>query len=386
MGKDIPLGRIAGIKVGMNPTVLLLAGLYAWTLAAERIGSDHTGLLRAAQPGHIGRTYWIAGALGALLIFVSLLVHEVGHALVARDEGIGVRSMGLTMLGGVTRMESSPETAGAEFRVSVVGPLGSAAFGVALLCIAYVTPDTGVGGLSGEVLAWAGRLNLLLAAFNLIPATPLDGGKVLSSILWHRTGSQATAMTWSARAGIAVGGGLVGFGLWQLRRGAELGLWLAIVGGFILLSAIREHQVAPLYGALSEVTVAETMSPAPPAAAEWSTIADFLRMTNPGPDQQAFPVVGADGRITGLLTAHAIRAVPPHQWESLQVGSLAFPVSRLTRLSPGEAVLPAVQKIEAGDVRIGIVTDAEGRVVGTLDNRVVNQVADRRRAGLGAGR
>src|SRR4051812_38738181 len=154
MGKDIPLGRIAGIKVGMNPTVLAVAALYTWALAHN---------FPIQHPGFSHTAYWVAGGAGAFLLFVSLLVPELGPALVARDEGLGVHSMGLTVLGGVTRMESSPQSAGSELRVSVVGPVASAACGVALLSAAYVTPNTGIAALAGLVLSSMGLLNLYLA-------------------------------------------------------------------------------------------------------------------------------------------------------------------------------------------------------------------------------
>ncbi|MCU1355719.1 MAG: peptidase [Acidimicrobiales bacterium] len=376
MGSDIPLGRIAGIKVGMNITVLLVAGLFTVALATKRFPFEQPGLPESA--------YWIAGAGGALLLFASLLVHEIGHALVARDEGIGVHSMALTLLGGVTRMESSPATPAAELRVSVVGPLASAACGVFLLCVSYVLPSGGLPGLVGFTLSWAGVLNLTLAAFNLIPATPLDGGKVLSALIWMRTGNQAVAMRWAAWTGIATGSGLILAGVRELQRHnvGSWGIWFAVVGGFILMSAVHELQAVPLYSLLDGVTVAEAMAPAPPTAAPWSTVADFLRTANPGPDDQAYPVVGTDGRVTALLTATAIRSVPSERRESLPVSQLAFPIDRVVHLSPAEPLLPALQKVEGSDLRHGIVIDASGRVVGTVDPSALHRAVTVARAGL----
>ncbi|HWJ98369.1 MAG TPA: M50 family metallopeptidase, partial [Acidimicrobiales bacterium] len=133
MGKDIPLGRIAGIKVGMDVSVFLFATFLAFLLANSQLPS--------LSHGHSTTAYWIAGIVGALFLFLSLLIHEIGHALVAKDEGIGVESMELNLLGGVTRMESSPTTPGAEFRVSVVGPIASATCGVVFLVGSFLLPD-----------------------------------------------------------------------------------------------------------------------------------------------------------------------------------------------------------------------------------------------------
>src|SRR5690625_4752669 len=135
MGFNIPLGRIAGIRVSMDPSVLFLALLYTLSLASVRFPNQY--------PELSSTTYWVAGAVGALLFFVSLLIHEMAHALVARDEGIGVRGISLWFLGGVARLESSPPTAAADFRIAVVGPLSSAAAGIVFLCISFLLGDTG---------------------------------------------------------------------------------------------------------------------------------------------------------------------------------------------------------------------------------------------------
>ena len=376
MGKDIPLGRIAGIKVGMNITVLAVAALYTVVLATNRFPIEQPGLSRVA--------YWTAGGAGAFLLFLSLLVHELGHALVAKDEGIGVHSMALTLLGGVTRMESSPATAGAELRVSVVGPLASAACGVALLSGAYVMPNDGLPGLAGHVFAWIGFLNLLLAAFNILPATPLDGGRVLSALIWMRTGSRSIAMRTTAWIGVAAGTGLAGYGLIQVRahHAMPYGIWFLVIGGFVLMSAVRELQAAPMYSILAGVTVADAMAKRPPSAAAWSTVADFLRTHEPDPDQQAWPVVDSNGHVTSLLTADAIRAVDPARWSHLTVDALAVPIDRVVHLHPEDDLLPALQRVDTSADRHGLVIDDAGLVLGTIDPAALHRTIGRRRAGL----
>ena len=378
MGRDIPLGRIAGIKVGMNLAVPLLAAFYVWVLA--------TGAFRNLEPDLADGWYWGAGVLGALLFFLSLLVHEIGHALVAQDEGIGVRSMALTPLGGVTRMESSPTTPGAEFRVSVVGPSASATCGVVRRVGAFLWPEAGRPGLAGHVFAWAGTVNLALAAFNLLPASPLDGGKVLSSIIWWRTGSQARAITWAAWAGLAIGGASIYLGL----RGVELrGVDPAVarvtflgIGAFVALSAWRELQSAPLIKALDGVTVAEAMVAGPPTAPSWLRLTEFLRTNAPSTEHQAYPVVDADGTVTGLLTAATIRSVPADRWPDLTVADLAFPLDRLVVVAWDEPLLPAIQKVDGGDLRDGLVAGPQGTIVGTLDDRALHRAVSQHRAGL----
>ncbi len=360
MGKDIPLGRIAGIKVGMDVTVFLFAGFLAVTLA--------TSQLPRLSGGHSDVAYWVAGIGGAFFLFFSLLVHEIGHALVAQDEGIGVESMGLTLLGGVTRMESSPTTPGAEFRVSVVGPIASASCGVVFLVASFLLPNSGLWGLTGALFFWAGYVNLFLAVLNIFPAAPLDGGKVLSSIIWRATNSQSTAMIWSGAAGIVAGMALAAWGLRDLsRNGATAGWFTVGVAVSVAYSAFQQVRSAPLYKALEGMTVTDAMAVGPPTAAAWSTVGEFLRTSHPRPEHQAYPVVGTDGQVTGLLTAAAIRAVPPESWDQLPVPALAYPLDRLPRVRSDESLIPALQKVEGADVRHALVVAPDGRVVGTLD-------------------
>jgi Zn-dependent protease len=372
MGRDIPLGRIAGIKVGMDLSVVVIALINTVLLASNQ--------LPAQSPGHADTAYWLAGAAGAILFFVSLLVHEMGHALVARDEGIGVQGITLWLLGGVTKLASAPTTSRSEFRIAVVGPLASAACGVAFLAGSYTLPDTGTPALVGALFAYLGLLNLLLAIFNILPAAPLDGGTVLSAGIWRATGSQAKGMAWAARSGVLVGGVLVLWGIQQIRGGGSNGLFAAVVGGFILLNALKALKAAPLYQLLDGATVALAMEPAPPTAAGWTSVADFLRALPRTTTHQSYPVVGEHGRVVGLLTANAVRAVPPDRWESLRVSDLAFPLDRITVLTPGEPLLPAVQKIDGGDVREGLVVDADGSILGTLDSAALYTAIERRRA------
>jgi len=373
MGRDIPLGRLAGIKVTMDLTVLLVAGYYTWALATNRFPIE--------APGLSTTTYWVAGFAGAVLFFVSLLVHEVGHALVARDEGIGVRSISLWLLGGVAKLESAPTTARSEFRIAVVGPVASAATGVAFLAGAYTMPEGGIPGLMGNLFRLLGMLNLFLAAFNIIPAAPLDGGTVLSSIVWRRTGSQATGMKVAAYAGLVVGAALAIFGFKEVRAGdgSIYGLSLLFVGAFVLYAAVRSLRAIPLYAAFDGATVADAMAPTPPTVPGWTTVGAFLRTLPPDTPHQAYPVVGETGGVTGLLTASAIRSVPAHQWDALRVADLAFPLDRVTIVRREEPLLPAVQKIDGGDVRDGLVVDPDGTIVGTIDASALFRALERRK-------
>lgn len=373
---DVPLGRIAGIKVGMNVFVLLLAGLVTVNMATRVLPYN------AEAQGASDAAYWVAGAFAAFCFFLSLLVHELGHALVARDEGVAVQGISLNLIGGVTRMGSIPE-AGADLRISVVGPIASATCGVVFLVGAFLLPSGGFPGVLGAVFAWAGVINLIIAGFNAIPAAPLDGGRVLAAAIWRKTGNRSLALTWAGGVGIVTGMVMTTIGIRSFTRadGLSYGPFLFIVGVFIAASAFQQLRSAPLYRALEGVVVGQVMDADPPTAPAWSSVGDFLR-TQPAPEHQAYPVVGTDGQVTGLLTAAAIRAVDPRLWDRLAVSALAYPLERVTIVRSDDALLSALANLEMGDVRHGLVTDPEGRIVGTIDPTVTYRAASLHRAGL----
>ncbi len=381
MGREIPLGRLAGIKVTMDLTVPLLAIAFAYFYATSASGFP------AVAPDISGHWYWVAGATSAVLFFVSLLVHEMGHALVAQDEGIGVRGISLWLLGGVAKLESSPATPRSEFRIAVVGPLASAACGVVFLVASYtLADDTGLAGLAGAVTFILGSINLLLAAFNLLPATPLDGGTVLSAMIWKRTDRRALGMRWSSYSGVALGSAMVLYGLKPFAGMPfnTIPISLMLVGGFIAYGAWRSLQSLPMFELLGEVTVAEAMAAGPPSAPAWSALADFVSTLPDGNQHQAYPVFDQQGRISGLLTVEAVRAVPSAQWAQVRVSDVAYPIDRVTVVQAGEALLPAVQRIDGGDVREGLVTGPDGSVVGTLSARALFRILEHRRLAAAA--
>lgn len=372
MGKEIPLGRIAGVKVSMDFTVPFIAVFGAALYAT----SGRQGF-PAIIPGLSTTAYWVAAAVLALLFFVSLLIHEMGHALVAQDEGIGVRGISLWLLGGVAKLESSPTNPRTEFRIAVVGPLASLGTGVAFLVASYVIPDgDGLIALAGAGAFVLGTINVLLAVFNMLPAAPLDGGTVLSALIWKQTGSQATGMRWSAYSGLATGSALI---LYGIRGGTDNALILILVGGFIALAAYRMLRSLPMYELLDGVTVADAMAPAPPPAPGWSRLDDFVSTLPVGNQYQAYPVFDQHSRVQGLLTVAAIRAVPEAQWAHVHVAHIAFPIERITIVRPQEPLLPAVQRVDGGDVRDGLVVDPGGAIVGTISAAALFATLERRK-------
>ena len=197
MGQNIRLGKIFGIPVGINWSVLIIFLLFAWELATLVLPGEH--------PHQSGAVYWSVGIVTTAVLFVCLLAHEVSHSVVAKRNGIGVRRITLWLFGGVSELESEALTPAVDFRVAVVGPLTSLV--IAAVCgvlVALFGHVAGTGGVVVSALGWLAWINLLLAGFNMIPAAPLDGGRVLRAALWHRSGDRMRAATTAARAALPV--------------------------------------------------------------------------------------------------------------------------------------------------------------------------------------
>lgn len=359
MDRAIPLGRLAGIRIGMSWVVPFVAVLYAVSL--------RQGPLPRAVPGETPSTYWAGAVLGAALFFLSLLAHEMGHALVGRREGVGVRGITLTLFGGYTQFTAEPETPGAELRVSGVGPLANVACAGVFLALGQAVSGEALGPLAvaGEVLDWLVFINLLLAAVNLIPGAPLDGGAVLGALVWMATGDRTRAQTVTATIGfvlgvaLAVGGALLLFG-----RGDQIGLWLAVGGVFIASSARARLRSAPALGALREARIGSVMAADPPVVAEWTALSDVVARAPSWAPHTAFPVQAPDGRITGLLTAELVMAVDPRDWPVVRATDVAWPLDRVPTALVDDPVLTALHRSESAAVDRVLVLWPDGRVAG----------------------
>jgi Zn-dependent protease len=226
MDEHIRIGPVAGVPVGANWGVLLVGGLLAWSLAGMA--------LPQLAPGFPGGAYWLVALATTVLFYQCLLAHELAHALVARRAGIGVDGIVLGLLGGVSRLEGQPPAAGVELRVAAAGPAASALLAGGFAAMGWIVHVAGGGALLGGALGWLGRINALLAAFNLLPAYPLDGGRVLRAALWGWHGDQARATVTADRVARLLASSLIAFGLVDaVLFGLPNALWLVVLGGFL---------------------------------------------------------------------------------------------------------------------------------------------------------
>jgi Zn-dependent protease/predicted transcriptional regulator len=370
----LSLGRIAGIKVGIHWSALAIVVLI--------VAGMVTGQLPDQFPGRSPVAYVAAALVSAVLFLASLLAHELAHSIVARRDGVEVHSIVLWLLGGVAQLEGEPRTPGADFRIAVVGPLTSLVLGGVFGAVGYGAALLDAGGLAVSVLAYLAGTNVLLAIFNLIPAAPLDGGRVLRAALWRWHSSRERAAVTAARAGRVVGFALVGLGLLQaLLTGTFSGIWLALVGWFLVSAATAEEQQAQMGSRLSGVRVGDVMTSNPVVADGRMTLEEFINRLAMTQRFSSYPLVDLSGRLAGLVTLNRIRAVPPSRWSETRLRDIACPPADVPTARPDEDLLTLLPRMRGCADGRAVVTDERGRVVGIVTSTDISralQLADLR--------
>jgi Zn-dependent protease len=368
--ETITFGRVAGIRIGANWSLLIIAGLLLLGLAL--------GVLPDAAPEAAPWLVWAVAVVATGLFFVSLVAHEMAHALVARRAAIPVEGITLWALGGVSKLGDDAPDASVELRVAIVGPATSLALGLgfAMLTAALAVldgPEVLVAGCG-----WLAMINVLLALFNLVPAFPLDGGRVLRALLWRAHGDRLRATITAAEAGRVFGYLLVGLGAFFVLAGALVnGVWFAILGWFVVNIAQAERARIEAQDLLAGISVGQVMSPNPMCAPPDLSIEQFLDHYVLTHRYSSYPVVDPDGRPVGIITLEALRRLPPAQRSTTLVGAAAFRGDELAVAAPDEplgSVLPRLATTPAGRL---LVVD-RGRVVGIVSRTDVAGCLERR--------
>jgi Zn-dependent protease/CBS domain-containing protein len=375
MGQTFSLGRIAGIRVGVNWSVLLIVALLAYGLAV--------GEFPAAAPRHPVAEYVAAAVVTAVAFVGSLLAHELAHSLVARRNGLQVEGITLWLLGGVSRLQGEVADPGAEIRIAGVGPLVSLLLGGVFWLIAWLLHAAGVGGVVVAALAWLGGINILLAVFNVIPAAPLDGGRLLRAVVWRLTGDRLKAAVWSARSGQVFGWALVVVAAYLVLVRREYNwLWFALVGWFLISAATAEGQQAVLQSRLRTIAVREIMTAHPVTVPGSATVAWFLDDYLPWHRHSAFPVEAGDGQTLGLVTVRRIHQVPAAQRGRTTLRDAACPLSDVARATPDEPVADVLPRLNAcSENRALVFTD--GHLAGIVSPADISRALERLSHGPG---
>ncbi|MFD1658165.1 site-2 protease family protein [Streptomyces caeni] len=361
------LGRVAGIRVGVHWSVLVIFLVILVGLAR--------GGFREAHPDRPAWQYWFASAVTAAVFLLSLLAHEISHALVARRNGVSVDDITLWLLGGVARLKSEASTPRAELRIAGVGPLVSLLLGGLFVLAAVLLDRLSDAGLVVEALAWLAGINILLAVFNALPAAPLDGGRLLRAVVWWKTGNRLRATMVATSAGRVMGWLLVGLGLYLVLVGAVFsGIWLVVIGWFVIAMATTEGGQARLHELLGGIPVSEAMTPDPVTVRATATISEFLADPRYRYRHSAFPVVDDGDTAVGLVTLRGADAVRETERASTAVARVMVPIDDLPTPHPHDPLARIVPELQAGPVHRALVLDGS-RLVGIVTSSDISRVA-----------
>jgi Zn-dependent protease len=310
--RSVRIGRLAGIPIGVQPLWLAIVGLITWSLGAVYYPDRVSGIAPALAYG--------LGLLSALLLFASILLHELGHAVVARRHGVEIEEIDLWLLGGVARMKGYPKTAGDELRFALAGPAVTLAIVAAFGALALALPSSAPAALRALV-EYQAFINAAILAFNLLPAFPLDGGRVARALIWGRIGDLSRATAIAASIGRGFGYGMIGLGLLATVGGAIGGIWLALIGFFVVIAAKAEEGGLRIRTAFAGREAGRFMSfPAVTVPAD-ATVEEAIEGFFVRYRYSAFPVLEGD-RLAGLVDLGAVEHVLPARRRATTVGQV----------------------------------------------------------------
>jgi len=376
--RGLHLIRIAGIDIVVDWSLLIIFLLIVWGLAA--------GVFPQWHPAWSPMTAWLTAVAAALLFFASVLAHELSHSLVARAYGIRVRRIMLYVFGGMAQIEHEPGRWVAELWMAIVGPITSLVIGflclfLGIVGIRHVNVDSiasvehALAGLdpARTLLMWLGQINIILALFNLVPAFPLDGGRVLRAILWGVTHDLRRATRWASALGQAfawflIGAGIamaLGFSIPILGSGLINGIWLAFIGWFLNNAALVSYRQLLTQETLQDVPVERVMltrfEVVPPQLPLETLVEAYMQRS----DQRAYPVVGTDDRLLGMVFQHDIERLSPEQRRTLTARDVLHAPEQIVGARPDEDVLEVLNVLAQRDINQVPVLE-NGRVVGLV--------------------
>jgi Zn-dependent protease len=373
------LGRLFGIDIVADWSLLIIFALIAVNLGV--------GLFPSWHPGWSPALVWSVALLAAVLFFASIVVHELAHALVARRSGTPVRRITLFVFGGMAHMEREPPSPRAEFLMAAVGPLVSLIIGISATLVGSALASDVIYRYGDEpvlmmralapgatLLLWLGPINVLIGLFNLIPGFPLDGGRVLRALLWWSSGNLERATRWASWVGRGVSWVLMAAGISMLfgltvpilGAGMTQGLWLLLIGWFLNNAARASYQQLLVRSAFEDLTVADMMRRHPLLVAPELPVDELVRDYFMQSDQQAFPVVGIDGKLLGLVEMTQVRRIPRSDWSLTRTRDIMTPAEAVEAVTPEEDAVHALHSL-ADHEQVPVVV--QGRVAGVLQRQ-----------------
>jgi len=354
MRSQISLGSVFGIRIGLHYSWFIIAFLIVLSLSAQ---------FHARNPAWSDGLILALAVLTAILFFLSLLLHELAHSLVAKSQGIPVREITLFALGGVSQIETEPTSAKTEFWTAIVGPLTSA--GIGLFCLGLSGVSGGPANPVTAMVSWLGYINLTLAVFNLIPGYPLDGGRILRALVWWKTGDVERSTRVAARAGRAVAVIFIGFGMLRFLAGAGLGgLWIAFIGWFLLQAASESYRQISFKRAIEGVTVGDVMTPDCPTVSGNLDLQHFVEEQLLRTGRRCF-VVLESGEEAGLVTPQEVKQVERGRWPFTVLHDIMRPLDQVRTATPETPLSSAMEMMSRNDVnQLPVVSN--GHIAGVL--------------------
>ena len=356
-GRSIPLFRLAGFQVGVDWSWLILAVLITWTLSV--------GVFPYYYPGLTAGLYWSMGVVAALGLFASIILHELAHSLVARRYHLPIRGITLFIFGGVAQMEREPDRPAVEFLVAIAGPIASFVVAIVCLLLARAAGGLGLGVPIVGVLAYLATINGILALFNLVPAFPLDGGRMLRAALWHWKGSLRQATRIASGIGGGFGIALIVLGVWRVLTGDFIGgMWWFLIGLFVRFAAQASYQQVVIREGLRGVPVRRIMTADPitvPAGISIQALIDDYVYRH---HHKMLPVV-EDGRLIGCVSINDIKQVPREEWPATIVAKVMQPCSADTAIAPDADAMEVLSAMSRTQNSRFLVMESE-RLVGVL--------------------
>lgn len=346
----VKLGKVLGFEISIDWSWLLIFFLVTYTLAM--------GYFPTYYPGFTTTTNWVMGVLAALLLFTSVLIHEISHSVVARRFGTEVTGITLFLFGGVSQTADEPKSAREEFWMAIVGPIAS----FVLALIFYAAGGIGVVAQWPQpvvaVLGYLTLINLLLGIFNLIPGFPLDGGRVLRSAIWYATNNLAKATRYASYSGQAFGYLIIGAGVLDVLYGNLIGgLWLVFIGWFLAGAARQSYQQLMMREALSGVRVEQVMTtnvPSVPADLSVRQFVDDMLLHN---EYSCYPVVEGD-KVIGVIGAEEVRMIPAANWDFVRVGEIDHQINSAYQIGVEDDAWDALTKLADQSVcRLVVIED-----------------------------
>lgn len=368
MNGTIRVGNLFGIPFYIHPSWFLVLGLVTWTYSSGLMGQF---------PQLAGGLALLLGLMTALLLFASVVAHELGHSFVAIRQGIDVKSITLFIFGGLASLEKESKTPGEAFWVAIAGPLVSLLISGLVTGIGFATSATGPLAAIIGVLA---VVNLALALFNLIPGLPLDGGNILKALVWKITGNPYKGVTFASRVGQIFGWIAIASGLFPiLLVGSYANIWNLLVGFFLLQNAGNAAQFARVQEQLTGLTAEDAVTPNSPIVSANLTLREFAdeRILS-GEQWHRFLVIDDQGQLVGAIASHDLRTIPTSEWSETQVKQVMRPIAESTTVQSDKPLLEVVQLLEQQQISTLPVIRDNGVLVGILEKAAIIQLLQRR--------